>query len=136
MDKRIIRITGAAIIAVAAWGAITLTPSVRITVGILIGLPSFVLMIISRRQLGESFTVKPEARTLITTGLYSRIEHPMYVFLDLFLVSVIIAIGWPVLLLLWGVLVVIQILQSQREEKVLSAAFGDQYDIYREKTWF
>jgi protein-S-isoprenylcysteine O-methyltransferase Ste14 len=69
----------------------------------------------------------PEARALVTTGLYSRIQHPMYVFLDLFLASVIVGLDWPIVLWGWAIVVVVQAMQGRREEKVLAAAFGDDY---------
>jgi protein-S-isoprenylcysteine O-methyltransferase Ste14 len=86
--------------------------------------------------LGASFSVAPEAKALVTTGLYARIQHPMYVFLDLLLLTVIVALGTSILLLPWAIIVVVQTLQSRREEKVLAAAFGADYDSYRSRTWF
>ncbi len=94
MDKTITRLLGAIIIAALVLVALSMGPLTRLVIGIIIGLPSFLLMLISRRQLGESFTIMPEAKTLVTTGLYYRIQHPLYFFLDLFLVSIIIVLGW------------------------------------------
>ena len=100
MEKIILRVLGAALVA----ALVSVTPSMIrplvLVVSLVVGLVSFVLMIVSRRQLGGSFSVRPEARELITKGLYARIQHPMYVFLDLFLASVIAALGVPVFL--WG----------------------------------
>jgi protein-S-isoprenylcysteine O-methyltransferase Ste14 len=42
---------------------------------------------------------------------------------------------WPVLVL-WLATVPFQIVRSRREERVLRAAFGEQYELYRSKTWF
>jgi protein-S-isoprenylcysteine O-methyltransferase Ste14 len=136
MDKTKIRLLGGAIIAVLALLATQMGESPRIALAILLGLPAFVLIIVGRRQLGKSFAVKPEARALVTTGLYSRIEHPLYFFLDLLLIAVIVALGVPLLLWAWGLLVLIHIVQGRREEKVLAAAFGPAYESYREGTWF
>jgi len=108
----------------------------RLAAGSVVGLPSFVMMILSRRQLGRSFSMIPVARALVTAGVYSKIQHPMYLFLDLFLVALIVVLHWPVLLLAWGILVVVQTLQSRREDKVLAAAFGADYEGYRSQTWF
>ena len=71
----------------------------------------------TRRQVRTSFSVMPEAKALVTTGIYSRIQHLIYLFLDLKLLGLIIAFDWPVLLLVWGIIVVIQALQARREEK-------------------
>ena len=136
MDKTIIRLLGAIVIAALVLVALSMGPLPRLVIGIIIGLPSFLLMLISRRQLGDSFTIMPEAKKLVTTGLYYRIQHPLYFFLDLFLVSIIVVLGWSLLLWIWIILVVMQILQSRREEKVLAAAFGAEYKTYQQQTWF
>ena len=123
------------IVAMLALAATATGPDTRFAISIVIGLPSFVLTIISRRQLGEAFAVTPNAKALVTTGFYARIQHPMYLFLDLFLLCVIVAINAPAMLLAWIVLVIVQAIQSQREEKILSTAFGAQYDAYKDRTW-
>jgi protein-S-isoprenylcysteine O-methyltransferase Ste14 len=110
--------------------------SPRLIIGIIVGLPSFVLINISRRQLGKSFSIMPKSKTLVTTGLYSKIQHPMYIFLDLFLFAIIIIINLPALLLIFGILMALQVLQSQREEKLLYSAFGKDYETYIKQTWF
>lgn len=136
MDKTTIRLLGAAIIVALALAVTSIGETPRILLSMVIGLPSFVLMIISRNQLGKSFSVMPAARALVTTGLYSKILHPMYVFLDLFLVSLIVGLNWPILLWAWAVVVLVQTLQGRREEKVLAAAFGAEYEAYRSRCWF
>jgi protein-S-isoprenylcysteine O-methyltransferase Ste14 len=85
-------------------------------------------MIISRGQLGKSFSIRPAASALVTTGLYSKVLHPMYVFLDLFLVWVIVGVDWPILLWAWAIRIVVQTVQGRREEKVLASAFGADYE--------
>jgi protein-S-isoprenylcysteine O-methyltransferase Ste14 len=136
MNRTIVRLAGAAAIIALALAATSTEQGPRLALGLVIGLPSFGLMIISRRQLGRLFSVRPEARGLVTTGLYSRIQHPMYVFLDLFLVAVIISLDAPHLLWAWAILIAVQTIQSRREEKALAAAFGPDYEAYRRRTWF
>jgi protein-S-isoprenylcysteine O-methyltransferase Ste14 len=136
LDKTVIQLVGAAIVAALALAVTLMGQTSRIAISIIVALASFVLMIISRRQLGKSFSVMPQARALVTTGLYSRIQHPMYVFLDLFLLAVIVGLDWPILLGAWGILIVVQTLQARREERVLAAAFGADYEAYRSRTWF
>ena len=119
-----------------AAGAMSLEEGQRLALACVIGVPSFILMVISRRQLGASFAVRPEAKVLVTTGLYSRIRHPMYFFLDLFLVALVIASQWPLLLVLWGLFFLLQTMQSRREDRVLADAFGEEYERYRARTWF
>jgi protein-S-isoprenylcysteine O-methyltransferase Ste14 len=136
MKKVFIRLMGAAIVANLALAATSTDHGTRITISIVVGLPSFVLMIVSRRQLGESFAVAPKAKKLVTTGLYTRIQHPMYVFLDLFLLCIIVGIDSPAFVLPWAALVSLQGIQAQREEKILSEAFGAEYNAYEARTWF
>lgn len=135
MKKAIIRLIGAAIVAALAVVATSFSQGTRIAISLIVGLPSLVLLIISRRQLGSSFATTPQAKALVTTGLYVRIQHPMYLFLDLFLAWFIVILSEPILLLAWGILVVVQVIQAHREEKVLSAAFGAAYETYKNHTW-
>jgi protein-S-isoprenylcysteine O-methyltransferase Ste14 len=135
-NKTALRLVWAALVAICVFPATSLGHSARLAIGLLVGLPSFALMIVSRIQLGTSFSVKPESRALVTTGVYSKVQHPMYLFLDLFLLGGIIALGWPILLAAWGIMVVAQVLQAQREEKVLAAGFGAEYEAYKRRTWF
>jgi protein-S-isoprenylcysteine O-methyltransferase Ste14 len=136
VDKTIVRLVGAAIVVALALAATLMGGTSRIALSIVVGLPSFVLMMVSRNQLGKSFSIMPEAKALVTKGLYSRIQHPMYFFLDLFLVSFIVGLGWPILLLAWAIVVVVQTVQGRREERVLAAAFGADYEAYRSRVWF
>ena len=116
--------------------ATSFAQTVRLVTGLVIGLPALTLMIVSRVQLGEAFSVKPECKALVTTGIYSKIQHPLYFFLDLFLIGVIILLGWPILLVAWGILVLLQMRQAGKEERVLASGFGGEYEAYRSRAWF
>jgi protein-S-isoprenylcysteine O-methyltransferase Ste14 len=104
--------------------------------GALMAAVGMVLLIVARLQLGGSFSVTAKARKLVTTGLYSRIRNPIYVFSAMFLGGIAIAIGHPVLLLLLLVLVPVQIIRARKEEQVLTEAFGEEYVRYKAGTWF
>jgi protein-S-isoprenylcysteine O-methyltransferase Ste14 len=136
MNKTVIRLIGAAIAAALALAVISMDEIYRIAIGSTVGLLSFVLLILSRLQLGKSFSVMPQARELVATGLYSRIQHPMYVFLDLVFLAFIVAFDWPILLFVWGIVVIVQTLQSRQEERILATCFGADYEAYRSQTWF
>jgi protein-S-isoprenylcysteine O-methyltransferase Ste14 len=91
---------------------------------------------VARYQLGKSFSIKAEAHELVTTGLYSKIRHPIYVFDAVMIAGLILVLQRRAL---WIVLVVVgigDILRARREARVLEAAFGDAYREYRRKTWF
>jgi protein-S-isoprenylcysteine O-methyltransferase Ste14 len=104
--------------------------------GAIVALLGYVLVTIARIQLGNSFTVRPEARELVTSGFYSRIRNPMYVFLDIMLLGIIFVMKTYWFLIVPAILVIMQVAQSQREAKVLEEKFGQRYLDYRKKTWF
>jgi protein-S-isoprenylcysteine O-methyltransferase Ste14 len=91
---------------------------------------------IARYQLGKSFSIKPEAHTLVTTGIYARIRNPIYVFGAIMIAGLILVFQRPLWLIALFVLVIGQTLRARREARVLEAAFGDAYRQYRRKTWF
>jgi len=94
------------------------------------------LWLMARLQLGDSFTAKPEARTLVTRGLYPRIRHPICVFGCGAYFGAFLALQiWPILAA-WLALTSIELLRARREERVLVAAFGKEYENYRKGTWF
>lgn len=91
---------------------------------------------LARYQLGNSFSVTPQARRLVTHGLYARFRNPIYLATPVLLIGLSLIIGqwWPVLLLL--LLVPLQIVRARSEASVLQSAFGAEYDQYRARTWF
>ena len=91
---------------------------------------------IARYQLGGSFSITPQARQLVTHGLYARFRNPIYVASPVMPVGLSLVLGqwWPMLLLI--VIVPIQIVRARREASVLRSAFGAEYDRYRARTWF
>lgn len=104
--------------------------------GATIGLPALVMLIWSRVELGASFAVRPKATALVTTGIYSKIRNPIYVFSSLVVAGVFLFIERP-----WGVcilaaIVPLQMYRAKQEAKVLEAKFGEEYRAYRARTWF
>ncbi len=95
-----------------------------------------ILWFIARGQLGAAFSVKPEARHLVTTGLYAKIRHPIYVFgTSAFLLVLLAMQGWPGLVI-WAIIIPIQVVRARREQRALAQAFGAEYQAYRASTWF
>jgi protein-S-isoprenylcysteine O-methyltransferase Ste14 len=95
----------------------------------------FAWIVIARFQLGRSFSVTPRARQLVTSGVYARIRHPIYLASPFLLIgfSLVMATWWPLLLLV--VVIPLQIARARREEAILRATFGAEYDRYRARTW-
>ena len=109
--------------------------AVRI-VGAAIAIVSLALLVVARLQLGAAFSVQAKAKTLVTTGLYSRIRNPIYVFSAMFLVGIVIVSERWLLLLLMAALVPMQMVRARKEAQVLAEAFGEEYERYKAGTWF
>ncbi len=105
-------------------------------VGLVIAVPSLVLLFIARFQLGRSFAVTPQAKVLVTRGLYSKIRNPMYVFSFLLVLGLLLAVHKPYLYPLLAIILVVQIVRVRQESRVLEAKFGEEYRQYRKRTWF
>src|ERR1051326_1685716 len=107
-----------------------------VLLGSFVALVSFTLLMLARVQLGKSFAVTPQAKGLVTAGLYSRLRHPMYMFVDLTLAGVALALGswYPLVPLV--ILIPLQFRNAGRESRVLAEKFGAQYAAYRRATWF
>ncbi|MFI5243865.1 MAG: methyltransferase family protein [Gemmatimonadales bacterium] len=106
------------------------------TIGVAITVPSWLLWARSRHDLGASFTGRAEATMLVTRGLYSRIRHPVYVFGECLCAGLFAFIGQPLLWFVFVLTIPVQVIRARKEERVLQAAFGDEYIAYRRRTWF
>jgi protein-S-isoprenylcysteine O-methyltransferase Ste14 len=104
--------------------------------GLCLLVAGFILWTVARFQLGASFTVKAEARHLVTKGLYSKLRNPIYVFGSMVMAGAILGFGNPIWLLVFAVVIPMQIWRARKEAAVLEAAFGDEYRKYRAGTWF
>jgi protein-S-isoprenylcysteine O-methyltransferase Ste14 len=103
--------------------------------GAVIAVFGFAFLTLARLQLGNAFSIRPQATTLVTHGLYSRIRNPVYVFGAVGIAGLILYIQRPWLLLLFVVLVPLQIARARAESSVLEARFGDEYRKWRQQTW-
>jgi protein-S-isoprenylcysteine O-methyltransferase Ste14 len=104
--------------------------------GLAVALLSFLLLVLARIQLGRAFSVRAKATTLVTTGIYSRIRNPIYVFGGLMLAGFILWVNKPRLLLCFIILIPMQVYRIRKEERVLTEKFGSAYLDYKRQTWF
>jgi protein-S-isoprenylcysteine O-methyltransferase Ste14 len=111
------------------WGLVRCAGAVLLVLG-------FGLSGLARVQLGESFSVAPEAHELVTRGLYSRIRSPIYVFGLVGIAGLFLVLGQPLGLLLVVILIPLQWIRTRKEAQVLEEKFGDAYREYRRHTWF
>jgi protein-S-isoprenylcysteine O-methyltransferase Ste14 len=108
----------------------------RYIVGIGMAIFGFALWVLARIQLGESFSVSAQAKALVTTGLYSKLRHPIYVFAGIAFLGLFIAWGKPLPLVGFLVVYSMQIFRIKKEEAILEEAFGEEYRRYWGRTWF
>ena len=104
--------------------------------GLCILVPSFVLFAIARIQLGQAFSVKAKASTLVTAGIYSRIRNPIYVFGSLAIAGFFLMSNHLSWLLCFVVVIPLQVYRSRVEARVLEEKFGEAYLEYKRHTWF
>jgi protein-S-isoprenylcysteine O-methyltransferase Ste14 len=111
------------------WDAMRIAGLVLVAVGLL-------MLTVARFQLGNAFSVTPQARMLVTRGIYSRVRNPIYVFGTVVIVGLILYFRVPIFLLVLLILVPMQVLRARAEARILEQTFGDDYRRYKRSTWF
>ena len=91
------------------------------------------LCVVTLLQLGRSLSIMPEARKLVTQGLYARIRHPLYLAEAIATLGIFLLYRSVEAAILVALQFAIQLWRMQEEEKVLRAAFPD-YDGYSKRT--
>lgn len=108
----------------------------RHLIGISMAAAGFALWLTARLQLGKSFSVRAQAKALVTTGLYSKFRNPVYLFGGVAYAGLFIVWGHLVPLVLYLLFYVFyQSLRARKEAAVLEKAFGDDYRRYKARTW-
>ena len=103
---------------------------------LILTIAGIIAVAIARYQLGNSFTLSPQARTLVTQGIYSKIRNPVYIFSAIAIAALFIYINRPVYLWSFLILVPLQFIRAYIESRVLEEKFGDTYRQYKSQTWF
>src|SRR4029079_10386705 len=95
-------------------------------IGLILTIVGIGLLTIARVQLGNSFSITPQARALVTTGLYSKVRNPVYVSAAVVIAGFVMYVGMPMLLLLFLVLIPMQVLRARAEGRKLEETFGEE----------
>jgi protein-S-isoprenylcysteine O-methyltransferase Ste14 len=90
------------------------------------------LCAVTLSQLGRSFSVMPEARRLVTAGLYAKIRHPLYLAEAVATIGVLLQYRTVGAALLIAAQFAVQLWRMHEEEKVLEAEFPG-YAEYRRR---
>lgn len=103
--------------------------------GLTLLLTSFAMLSWARVNLGNSFSIAPKAKQLVTSGVYSKVRHPVYVSGALLISGIALYIPLHALLLSLIVIIPMQIARARAEERVLVEKFGEEYSDYKKTTW-
>ena len=87
--------------------------------GVAITIVAYCFWALARLQLGRSFAIRPEARKLVTQGLYAKIQNPVYVFGAIFIVGMLVFFGHPVWFLFFLILIPMQWMRIRKERLLL-----------------
>ena len=106
--------------------------------GSLVALAGAAFVVICHGELGAAWSFAPKADQstgLITSGPYRLVRHPIYLGLGLLAVGEALAFGsWPALFIALAGVVPTLAWRALAEEKLLSRAFGESYEVYRQRT--
>ena|SRR5215472_7024682 len=108
----------------------------RQTAGLSLVIAGFCFWLTAHIQLGASFSLTPQARKLVTRGLYSKVRNPIYVFGLITIAGVVLYWNRPYLLWIFAVVIPLQAWRARKEARVLEEKFGEDYRAYRRQTWF
>jgi len=112
-------------------------PGWQYITAMLIATVGYALWFTARAQLGKSFTAQAEARELVTTGLYSKVRNPIYIFSGVGIAALCLAMRWYIVATAFVIVSSFcQWMRARTEAAVLEAKFGDAYRQYRAQTWF
>jgi len=103
--------------------------------GMAMAIVGIAMLTLARYQLGNSFSVTPQAKKLVTNGIYAYVRNPVYVFSAIALSGLVLYVDRPWLLLGLLVLIPAQVVRARAEGRVLEEKFGDEYRRYKAKTW-
>ena len=106
--------------------------------GCLLALAGAAIVLRSRVALGSAWSFVPKADPgtgLITSGPYHLVRHPIYLGLSVLALGEALAFGsWPACLVVLSGIVPTFVWRAQAEETLLMRAFGERYELYRQRT--
>jgi protein-S-isoprenylcysteine O-methyltransferase Ste14 len=120
-----------------SFGQYALPGSLRVA-GFAVGVYSIWWFYRIHKTLGDNWSPVLEIRrehTLVTTGPYKRVRHPMYSDMMLWLVSfALVTANWFYALTISTGMAILFIFRIPDEEKLLTERFGEQYKAYMKQT--
>ncbi|WP_245509603.1 isoprenylcysteine carboxylmethyltransferase family protein [Bradyrhizobium vignae] len=106
-------------------------PNLASTACVLIGM---IMMLITIRHLGRSFSLVPQARNVVQTGPYRWIKHPLYLAEEVALLGVVLRSLTPLTVILLVLHIGVQICRIHYEEDLLRRNCPE-YSGYEASRW-
>jgi protein-S-isoprenylcysteine O-methyltransferase Ste14 len=129
----VIALAGAYLLALPIWSR-PLSAGPTLYLGFTMSTIGSLLSTLALRSLSACWGLLPEARGLVTGGMYRIVRNPIYVAEEIAILGgLLIAPSW---IYASAVLVqaILQVLRARREERVLSATFPDEYERFKQRT--
>ena len=106
-------------------------PNLASTACVLIGL---VMMLVTIRHLGRSFSVTPQARSVVQTGPYRWIRHPLYLSEEIAIMGAVLRFLSPATTMILVLHIAIQVRRILYEEDLLRRTCPE-YSSYEASRW-
>ena len=104
---------------------------------IAIGMSGLAVWIAGMACLGKALKVLPEANSIVAKGIYRFIRHPIYVGIVFTHFGLFFACGSIFgIIYTFSLIIPLNVIRAQLEEKALFSKFGGRYRAYRDSTWF
>lgn len=106
-------------------------PNLASTVCVLIGM---IMMLVTIRHLGRSFSLVPQARNVVQTGPYRWIKHPLYLAEEIAVLGVVLRNPTPLTAVLLVLHIGVQVCRIYYEEDLLRRNCPE-YSDYEASRW-
>ncbi len=106
-------------------------PNLASTTCVLIGI---MMTLVTIRHLGRSFSLVPQARSVVQTGPYRWIRHPLYLSEEIAVVGVVLQFLTPVTVVLLMLHIAVQVCRILYEEDLLRRTCPE-YARYKSSHW-
>lgn len=106
-------------------------PNLASTACVLVGT---IMMLVTIRHLGRSFSLVPQARSVVQTGPYRWIKHPLYVAEEIAVLGVVLQYLTPVTVMVLVLHIGIQVCRILYEEDLLRRNCPE-YSSYEASRW-
>ena len=106
-------------------------PNLASTACVLVGM---IMMLVTVRHLGRSFSLVPQARSVVQTGPYRWIKHPLYLAEEIAILGVVLQYLTPVTVIVFVLHIGVQVCRIIYEEDLLRRNCPE-YSDYEASRW-